>query len=208
MSQRRLTWDHSFESAPDATIPPAVAEDRARRQAWDEGYAAGRDAGQAEGRAAAVAADETRCAAALEQILAAVAQQGDALHTDLSDIAAAGARTIVFALQALLSDLAPRFAATQAERLVEAAILAAAGRPALAVTAAPNLAPLLTDRFAGHGTPQGLALTVTADAALTPGAVRARWDGGSAHWDAAGTAARIAAVLDQLLKDLDHDAAE
>ena len=38
MSQRRLTWDHSFEPAPDTTVLPAVVEDRARGLAWDDGY--------------------------------------------------------------------------------------------------------------------------------------------------------------------------
>lgn len=198
---RRLTWDQGFDAPSDA--PAAIGADAAeQRQAWADGHAAGREAGHAEGRAEATALDGARCAEALERLLAAIGHEAAELQTVRNQVAAAGARTVVQALQALLPALAPRAAAIQADSLVEAAILAAAGKPALAVTAAPDLHPALIRRFTDHAGPDGPAVTVTADESLAPGSVTARWDGGSAEWSAAVAAGRIAAVLDRMLEDL------
>ncbi|MFE0755406.1 hypothetical protein ACFW16_15720 [Inquilinus sp. NPDC058860] len=200
---RRLTWDQGFDAGPDA---PAIAgEDMAERRlrrAWEDGHAAGIEAGRAEGRAEATALDGARCAEALERLLQTVGHGAEDLRAARDEVAAAGARAVVQALQALLPALAPRAAAIQAESLIEAAILAAAGKPALAVTAAPGLQPALARRFAEHTESDGPAVTVTADEGLAPGTVAARWDGGSAEWSAAAAAERIEAVLDRLLEDL------
>lgn len=196
---RRLTWDQGFDAGPDA--PAAIGADAAER-AWADGHAAGLEAGRAEGRAEAAALDGARCAEALDRLLATIGHEATALQTVRNEVAAAGARTVVQALQALLPALAPRAAAIQAESLIEAAILAAAGKPALAVSAAPDLHPALARRFADRAAPDGPAVTVTADDTLAPGTVAARWDGGSADWNAAAAAERIGAVLDRMLEDL------
>ncbi|WP_026869942.1 hypothetical protein [Inquilinus limosus] len=206
MSPRRLTWDQGFDAGPDAPAPSPVEEAAERRlhQAWEDGYAAGRAAGRAD----AAAAEEARCAEALERLLQAIGHEAEGLRSTLDDVAAAGARAVVQALQALLPAFSPRFAAIQAESLIEEAILAAAGKPTLLIAAAPDLHPILARRLADRAAPATPAITVDADEGLAPGTVTARWDGGGAHWSAAGTARRIEAVLDRLLKDLDHDRAD
>jgi flagellar biosynthesis/type III secretory pathway protein FliH len=199
---RRLTWDRGFDAPSDT---PAAGEDAAGgrlRQAWADGHAAGIEAGRAEALAEAAASDAARCAEALDRLLAAIRQGAAGLDAMRGEVATAGARMVVQALQALLPALAPRAAAIQAESLVEAAILAAAGKPTLAVAAAPDLHPDLARHFADRAGPDGPAVTVAADDSLAPGAVAARWDGGSAEWSAAAAAERIGAVLDRMLEDL------
>lgn len=196
---RRLTWGQGFDVGPDA--PAAIGVDAAE-QTWADGRAAGVEAGRAEGRAEAAALDGARCAEALDRLLATIGHEATALQAARNEVAAAGARTVVQALQALLPALAPRAAAIQADSLIEAAILAAAGKPTLAVTAAPDLHPGLVRRFADQARSDGPAVTVTADDTLAPGTVAARWDGGSADWSAAAAAERIGAVLDRMLEDL------
>ena len=204
---RRLRWDVGF-AAPLSPLPAPAADDvpdPRLAEAWQAGHDAGVEAGRALERQEATASADAACAVAIDHFLAETGRDAAALRGSLEDVAATTARTAILALQALLPATARRFAAAEAESLVAAAILASAGRPTLAVSAAPDLQPALALWLEGRPVTDGPAVLVMADGSLPPGTIAARWDGGSAHWHMDEAAAGIGAALERLLKDLDDD---
>lgn len=209
---------------PEAPVDEATIEkaaEAARAEGYAKGYAAGREEGAAQAiesaQADAEAAAAERAAETSAAALAALAEALPAMDRELAVTKAGLEGQAVDAAMALIRRLTPRLLRRAGEEecaaLLRDAVNAAMGTPSLEVRTQPGQAEAveselksLADQFGFTGT-----ITVHGDAALSHGAVHARWEAGEAIWDPKALRRRIedsaALILSRLGDGEGHDGA-
>ncbi len=188
-------FDEDFD-APEPSDPEVIAPPAAPLTKAD--IAAAREDGIAEGRAAACAEAAVAAktlAGAADALIRELACLREAMHAEAEANATAIARLLLDTLATLFPALCARHAEAEACAVVCALMPGLVQEPEVVIRAAPALVDALAHEVTRACPDDARPVRIVADAAVPPGDVRLRWQGGSGRRDAAALWEAVAGAL-------------